>query len=221
MDPEVFFLLRCGECMGLFAMCARHYCGQSLCGPDCKRASRRRAHRKHRHSEEGRADHRDRNRAHRQRRLAARRVMDVPSSNLPFGDISCPRGDEPGSTEDTEHRVAGSKHDDTREPVGDDGPESAHDADLDDGRAGRADAGGAGSDGAGPPARGGDASGGPCALAPADAHRCRVCRRQGEFFRPAPLRRARRGGAQPSLRGLGRAPRPPRGPPPLMPGPLR
>ena len=64
MEAGAFFLVGCGQCGGLFALCEAHYAGQSLCGDACRRASQRAARRKHQRSPEGYADHLGHVRAH-------------------------------------------------------------------------------------------------------------------------------------------------------------
>jgi len=78
---------RCPRCQSIFAIC--HDCdrGHVYCGRTCaglaRRDSLRRARRRHRQSFEGRLDHRDRERARRQRRREALRVGDHPSGAPP------------------------------------------------------------------------------------------------------------------------------------------
>lgn len=66
----------CGE---VFFVCSRCERGQRYCSDNCRkyvrRIQQRAANRRHQQSEEGRLDHRDRQRAYRQRR-AERRVTD-------------------------------------------------------------------------------------------------------------------------------------------------
>jgi hypothetical protein len=61
----------CARCAVLFFVCRRCERGQRYCGPGCRSAARheawRRYARRHQASEEGRADHRDRQRAYRAR----------------------------------------------------------------------------------------------------------------------------------------------------------
>ena len=66
----------------MFYICRSCYRGQVYCGDECRRRMRRqqrwRANRRHQQSREGRLDHRDRQRAYRERR-GLRRVTDHTS----------------------------------------------------------------------------------------------------------------------------------------------
>jgi hypothetical protein len=84
--------LRCRTCSRTFHVCVAHYRGQGYCGDVCRRAGRRlcvsAARMRHQRSEEGAADHRDRNREYRLRRR--RRVMDQRSQKLDSAVKSAP-----------------------------------------------------------------------------------------------------------------------------------
>jgi len=85
---ESLRLAQCPRCQRLFAICSHCDRGHVYCGPPCslgaRRDSLRRARRRHRRSPEGRLDHRDRERARRQRRrLFVARVGDHPSAPPP------------------------------------------------------------------------------------------------------------------------------------------
>lgn len=209
MEDEAFFLIQCGQCAGVFAVCARDYVGQGLCSEACRRTSRREAHRKHRRSPEGLGDHRDRNQEYRFRRQKRGRVMDVRSNSLAGEAESCVREAGVASMEDATTCVAESKHDDAGTTDGNAGSEAVGDADPSDGGSGRTAPGSAGAGTRDASESGGYAAGGACSLAPDAARRCIVCRRLGDVFRPAPVRRARRGSPERALRRGSRRPRPP------------
>lgn len=67
------FEISCKTCLDLFWICRPCYRGQRYCSKSCRRTSRsesqRQSRRKHQQSPEGRADHRDRQRAYRHRLL--------------------------------------------------------------------------------------------------------------------------------------------------------
>ena len=73
-------------CETVFALCGSCYRGQAYCGDRCRapaqRHQRRHANARHQRSEEGRLDHRDRQRAYRAR-CRLRRVTDTPSTRPP------------------------------------------------------------------------------------------------------------------------------------------
>ena len=85
----------CRHCNRLFAICAACDRGHAYCSPRCRAAGRRRSARaaraRHPRSPEGRLDHRDQQRAYRDRR---RRVMDqsstaaLRSTRLPVPDAA-------------------------------------------------------------------------------------------------------------------------------------
>ncbi len=74
----LFYQRRCHaqRCGALFHICRPCYRGQRYCSDPCRQVSRREqrraANRRHQQSPEGRLDHRDRQRAYRQLRLAGR-----------------------------------------------------------------------------------------------------------------------------------------------------
>ena len=67
---------RCGFCLGIFSICRPCDRGQLYCSPRCRRegraVSRRRANRRHQQTDEGRLDHRDRQRRWRDKRRIGR-----------------------------------------------------------------------------------------------------------------------------------------------------
>ncbi len=67
--------LRCARCSSLFVLCTSCFRGQAYCGPICRTASSRELHRaanaRHQEDDDGRLDHRDRQRAYRERQLTA------------------------------------------------------------------------------------------------------------------------------------------------------
>ena len=83
-EPLRFHERRChaAGCGVLFYICRSCYRGQRYCGGPCRQmarcAQRRMANRRHQQSDDGRLDHRDRQRAYRQRRRA--RVTDQGSA---------------------------------------------------------------------------------------------------------------------------------------------
>lgn len=85
----------------MFYLCRHCDRGQRYCSPRCReksrRLQRREANRRHQQSLEGRLDHRDRQRAYRQRRRA--RVTDQSSLGLfPYASMSVPNGPQPVET---------------------------------------------------------------------------------------------------------------------------
>lgn len=97
---ESLRLERCGECLGLFSVCRSCFRGQRYCGPACRSKGRRRvvraARARHQRSEEGRLDHRDRQRAYRQRRRSGKRpgVTD-PGSQPEAAAVECAAASPP------------------------------------------------------------------------------------------------------------------------------
>ena len=90
MAQEVVFrqlFCRGSGCGVMFYICGSCYRGQAYCGDGCRKRAQlqqhRNANRKHQESPEGRLDHRDRQRAYRER--LRRRVTDATS---PGGDRS-------------------------------------------------------------------------------------------------------------------------------------
>ncbi len=219
VGSEVLFLVRCPVCAVVFAVCDACYAGHRLCGKACRVASVRAARRRHQRSPEGASDHRDHNRAYRDRRREKRRVMDVSPVNFAADDLLGLRDGGPVSTEDTLRRFAGSMTDDQAATDGSNRAESVRDADRGDGRAGRGPSGGPWPAGPGALPRGGDVSRGAFAVAPAAAHGCVLCGRRGQLFCVAPVQWSRRRGGPP-LPTRRRAPRLQRpGPVVLRPGP--
>ena len=93
-QPLLFYERRCHApgCGGLFFICRSCYRGQRYCSGPCRQAARREqrraANRRHQQSDEGRLDHRDRQRAYR-RRIA--RVTDQGSAPaMDSGSIAPP-----------------------------------------------------------------------------------------------------------------------------------
>ena len=93
--------VRCrgAACPTVFYLCGSCYRGQAYCGDHCRataqRHHRRRANARHQRSEEGRLDHRDRQRAYRAR-CRLRRVTDTPSTRPPRSTtIASPVGHAP------------------------------------------------------------------------------------------------------------------------------
>lgn len=95
VQPRLFYGWRCHApgCGVPFFVCRSCYRGQRYCSDGCRQAARREqrraANRRHQQSDDGRLDHRDRQRAYRQRRLAG--VTDQGSAPAPAsGSIAAP-----------------------------------------------------------------------------------------------------------------------------------
>lgn len=86
MDELVLIELLCAACRSIFHVCERDYRGHRYCQEMCRgrgqRQARRAANDRHQRSAEGRADHRDRNRALRKRKSAATSVTDMGSKEF-------------------------------------------------------------------------------------------------------------------------------------------
>ena len=85
-EPEpVLVEIRCGWCQQLFALCEAHWRGHLYCSTSCRakgaRRRKREARARHERSEEARLDHRDRQRAYRERQRSTR-VTDHGSEKL-------------------------------------------------------------------------------------------------------------------------------------------
>ncbi len=97
-QPLRFHERRCQGpgCGALFFICRSCYRGQRYCSEPCRQAARREQRRaancRHQRTDEGRLDHRDRQRAYRQRRLA--RVTDQGSAPM-LTSASIPRQPDP------------------------------------------------------------------------------------------------------------------------------
>ncbi|MBI1951585.1 MAG: hypothetical protein HYS34_09520 [Acidobacteria bacterium] len=82
----------------LFYICRSCYRGQRYCSDPCRRTTRREqrriANRRHQQSDDGRLDHRDRQRAYRQRRRA--RVTDQGSAPASYSGSIAPQPDPTG-----------------------------------------------------------------------------------------------------------------------------
>ena len=116
-EPQRQRFCRAVDCGVVFWICRCCDRGQQYCGDRCRcrqkarRQQRREANRRHQQSREGRLDHRDRQRAYRQRRRQAR-VTDTPSAApldsgsitaTPFRSRNGPENGfvEPGYADDT------------------------------------------------------------------------------------------------------------------------
>lgn len=86
MDEPVLIELFCGACRSRFYVCERDFRGHRYCQDVCRgrgqRKARQAANARHQRSTDGRADHRDRNRAWRKRKSAATCVTDKGSKKL-------------------------------------------------------------------------------------------------------------------------------------------
>ncbi len=100
VQPLRFYERRCHApgCGVLFFICRSCYRGQRYCSGPCRqtarREQRRAANRRHQQSDEGRLDHRDRQRAYRQRRIA--RVTDQGSASPLHSGSIAPQSDPAG-----------------------------------------------------------------------------------------------------------------------------
>ncbi len=81
-------------CGVMFYICRSCYRGQVYCGDECRRRmrrqQRRRANRRHQQSREGRLDHRDRQRAYRERRRLWRVTDHTSAGRARSGNIKKP-----------------------------------------------------------------------------------------------------------------------------------
>ena len=203
---------RCPWCQRVFVVCGGCDHGHVYCCKDHVRAARlvwrRRSNAKHQATEEGRLDHRDRNRAYRCRRRAERaRVTGPPAEKLTFADNVVAAESAPAVTEATVSISAGEptdEHLDDRTAVARDGPNTT----FDDAGPERhlqgiaAGAAGCASEGDGHSARRA------VALRGRATRRCAVCGRPVDFFVGAgPARRPRLRREQRLLRRRGRRPR--------------
>ncbi len=99
-QPRLFYERRCHApgCGVLFFVCRSCYRGQRYCSRPCRQTARREqrriANRRHQQSDDGRLDHRDRQRAYRQRRLA--RVTDQGSAPAFHSGSIAPQSDPTG-----------------------------------------------------------------------------------------------------------------------------
>ena len=181
VDDDGLLLERCGQCLGLFAICRACYRGQVYCAPEHQERARaaqvRAAKARHRRTPEGRADNRDHNRAWRARKRA--RVRDHGSAEVaPSGSV-CPPEDPPASIDDA-HVIAGEGHDD------------AVDGDLHEQLHGPAEVG--------PSRRRCGAARDAGAVASSVGRRCQRCLRPGRLVTVWPRRRARRSRGHPGHR---------------------
>ena len=191
----------CGEAFWVCPGCDRYgeigYCEDEGCKLVGRELIVQRAQRRYRESPEGQAQHCDEERARRQRRpgrrgrrarsAVSRRegtdvqvVGDPPPSLVASGASSCARNAALTSTLEAATACAPGTSDDESTDR-DVGPPSGRDAALDDGGPRRTDAGRARPGDESAPASGFDTSRGACAVAPAGAVRCAVCRRWGRY----------------------------------------
>jgi hypothetical protein len=165
---SVLVELRCGRCGKIFYLCERAYHGQVYCGPRCRGEAARATKARHQGSEEGRLDHRDAMRAHRERRRFARAsVTDTRTHNLSTEVSSCVRDDAIATA--TEAPVVVAEGTDDGPNHGDGAASSARNASARDGRKGRVDAGDPGPGDGEPPAGRGDAA------RSGNSRRCPLC----------------------------------------------
>lgn len=94
---DALVVLACRRCGAPFFVCSKDYRGQAYCGNICRVAARvvsaRAARMRHERSDEGRLDHRDRQRAYRMRLRA--RVTDHASPAVPLPSKMPPPRSEP------------------------------------------------------------------------------------------------------------------------------
>lgn len=162
--------LSCETCGGDFLACGdcgrvRRYCSDD-CAAQGLEEARRRARRTYQSSEEGRLDHRDRQREYRARRR--RRVMDNSAAELPVARSVC--------SDDARHDHS---HDSSH-PHGDDASGPAGRRRDDDRSAGAAHVG--------TPSRAVQAHRGTGALVPDAAPRCALCGKRGDRVIDRPRR---------------------------------
>jgi hypothetical protein len=201
----VLIAVRCAGCAVIFYVCERDYRGQIYGSRGCQRAGRRSANARHQASPEGRLDHRDAMRVHRdRRRVFAAPVTDTRSDKLSAEVSSCVRNDASAPALEAHAVAAESTCDATIDS--DDAASAARDAAPCDGvDGGDFEAG----DGELPARRGGAGRGRASSAAPAGAVCCVVCRRPGLFIRDAEGRRPRLRYQDRTRRRRGRVPRPP------------
>ncbi len=207
----VLIAIRCAGCAVIFYVCEHDYRGQIYGSEGCHREARRSANARHQASPEGRLDHRDAMRSHRDRiRGGATPVTDTRSDNLAAEPMSCVRDDASASVMGA-HAVGAESTDDAT-IHSDDAASTARDAAPRDGGERRRDAGAPGLyDRESHSRRSG-----------ARAVCCIVCRRPGFLIRDPDDRRPRLRNEEREQRRRGRVPRPPsaRSPPPRL-RPLR
>lgn len=209
---SVLVAVRCAGCFVVFYVCESDYRGQVYGSEGCQRGGRRSANARHQASPEGRLDHRDAMRVHRDRKRAgATTVTDTRSANLAPEASSCVRDDASASAMVAHAVAAESTCDATTES--DDAASAPTDPVARDGGPRRGD--GPSDDES--PARCGGAPGRPASAVPTGEVFCAVCRRPGVFIRDAEDRRTRLWNANRARRRRGRVPRPPSAEPPAPP----
>ena len=174
----------------------RKYCSE-VCSEAAVRQSQREARRRHQQSEEGLADHRDRNRKWRARRREQERVMDRCSEELPDFATMClaPRAGAPTSE-------AAHASDDHSHPERDPDPGAGSERRSPVGAPAVADLRGSSSRSAVP-------DGGVGALVRGQGSRCALSGRAVQLGAKRPVRRARLRTRHGVLRGRDRPPRAP------------
>lgn len=184
----------------IFYVCEHDYRGQIYGSEGCHREARRLANARHQASPEGRLDHRDAMRSHRDRlRGGATPVTDTRSDKLAAEPMSCVRDDASASAMEA-HAVAAEGTDDETSHS-DDAASTARNAAPRDGGERRRDAGAPGlCDRESPARRSGAGAGAAC---------CVVCRRPGLFILDPDGRRPRLRREDRAQRRRGRVPRPP------------
>lgn len=201
----------------VFYVCEHDYRGQIYGSEGCHRDARRSANARHQASPEGRLDHRDAMRSHRDRiRAGTTPVTDTRSDNLAAEPMSCVRDDAFASAMEAHADVAESTDDATI--LSDDAVSTARDPAPRESRETRCGAGVLGPYGRQSPAR----HRGAADVAYAGTVCCVVCRRLGLFILDPDDRRPRLRNEDRAQRRRGRVPRPPsaRSPPPRL-RPLR
>lgn len=102
MSLRVFHWLRCPWCLSEFWVCVVCFRGHVYCGPACRKQAREascsKARRKHEASEEGRADHAQRQRDYLDRKREGERVTDHGSEDLAQEQMMCAPTAESSST---------------------------------------------------------------------------------------------------------------------------
>jgi hypothetical protein len=195
-------LVQCGLCQGLFGLCRSCDRGQAYCPEPCRAVARRgvvrAARQRHRDSPEGRADHRDHQRAYRARR--GRRVRDLGSKKLADSASVCAGGDASG-TEVGPPVIAACQDNNDEFDHGHARPRGDARSGAGHGAGGRDDEGGAGGSIPDAPPGGTHTARRTGALAATTPLRCALCGQPGRWLRNGPTRRARHGRAHSALRG--------------------
>lgn len=92
--------LSCSHCQAIFFVCVRHYRGHEYCSSTCRTTRQRQLHRmanqRYQQSEEGRLDHRDRQREYRKRQLLREATVTDEGSDIANNSGSSEEQRDPG-----------------------------------------------------------------------------------------------------------------------------